>query len=288
MMAGRVQAALALTMAAGLHLGAFALWPQGSAAPASASAGDGGDALVTIAPQDGTVAALVAQWDRPPLTPAVDTLAMMAPPDAPVPLASAPDAPLPAPVPVLPAPLQAAPDLMAPALPAPLPSPPEMRPDPAPAPQARPKPRREPAPAASRQPEKPKAPASTAGSQAAAKAEGSGGKARAGAAGQAEAGTASKARQADLQAGWGAAIRARVDRNKRQPPGGPSTGAVTVRLVVGRGGDLQGVSVTRSSGHAVLDQAALAAVRRAGRFPAAPQGLDRAQYGFSLTIRFAR
>lgn len=288
MTAGRVQAGLALGLAAGLHLGAFALWPQGTAAPASASAGDGGEALVTIAPQDGTVAALVAQWDRPPLAPAVDTMVMMAPADAPVLPTSAPDAPLPASVPVMPAPVQAAPDAMAVAPPAPLAPPPAIQPDPAPAPQARPKPRREPPPAASRQPEKPKAPARTAGSQAAAKAEGSGGKARAGSAGQAEAGTASKARQADLQAGWGAAIRARVDRNKRQPPGGPSSGAVTVRLVVGRGGDLRAVSVTRSSGHAAMDQAALTAVRRAGRFPAAPQGLDREEYGFSLTIRFAR
>jgi protein TonB len=61
-----------------------------------------------------------------------------------------------------------------------------------------------------------------------------------------------------------------------------------VTLVVGRDGRLQGVSLAASSGSAALDRAAIEAVRRAGRFPPAPAGLDRAAYTFAVPMTFRR
>jgi len=57
---------------------------------------------------------------------------------------------------------------------------------------------------------------------------------------------------------------------------------------VTRGGGLAGIRVSRSSGNATLDQAAVAAARRAGSFPAAPNGLTDARYSFAIPITFNR
>jgi protein TonB len=82
---------------------------------------------------------------------------------------------------------------------------------------------------------------------------------------------------------WGGQIMARIERARPRVQG---TGQVTLALQVARSGQLAGLTVARSSGDPALDQAALTAVRRAGRFPAAPDGLTEASYGFSLPIRF--
>jgi protein TonB len=42
----------------------------------------------------------------------------------------------------------------------------------------------------------------------------------------------------------------------------------------------------RSSGVSAFDDEALRAVRNAGRFPAAPQGLTDASYSFTLALTF--
>ncbi|GAA6200454.1 TonB family protein [Aquicoccus sp. SU-CL01552] len=96
---------------------------------------------------------------------------------------------------------------------------------------------------------------------------------------------ATKAKVAALQQVWGAKIRNRVERAKRHP-GGRKAGRVTVALNVTRGGKLAGVSVRKSSGNASLDKAAVSAVRRAGRFPKAPDGLTKAAYTFTITMAF--
>jgi protein TonB len=54
-----------------------------------------------------------------------------------------------------------------------------------------------------------------------------------------------------------------------------ASGTVTVRLTVTRSGALADLSIAASSGNAALDEAALKAVRAAGRFPAAPEGLSQ-------------
>lgn len=276
MSGGVWQAGLALGLAVALHWAVFALHPGPAGAVAS---GDGGDALVSVQPADAGLAALVAEWDAPP--PAV--AAVSAPIEAPaVPQADVAPAPAPEAPPVLAALAPPALPLVADApLPEAAPLPPPVLAEPTkPAPEARPKPRAD----------KPKAvakPAAKPPAQAGQKAAGSGGGAQAGQSGKAQAATLSRAQVNDLKAGWGAAIRARVERRKRHPAGAAS-GTVTVRLVVTAAGALAGVSVAKSSGNPALDAAAVAAVQGAGAFPPAPAGLPGGSHSFTLPMRFQR
>jgi protein TonB len=86
-----------------------------------------------------------------------------------------------------------------------------------------------------------------------------------------------------LMSQWGAQIMARIERARPRVRG---SGQVILALRIARDGSLAGLSIARSSGNADVDRAALSAVQRAGRFPAAPAGLIEASYGFSLPIRF--
>jgi protein TonB len=104
----------------------------------------------------------------------------------------------------------------------------------------------------------------------------------------AQAGAASAARAKSLQAGWGAKIQSRVHRNLRYPRGETATGTARVALTILRNGQLAGAKLVRSSGHAALDRAALAAVNRAGRFPKAPSELAQASYSFTIALTFTR
>ena len=270
MSGGVWQAGLALGLAVALHWAVFALRPGPAGAVAS---GDGGDALVSVQPADAGLAALVASWDAPPVVAAP----VMAAPEA-VALPEAPAMPAPLAPPVLAA---LAPPALPPLADAPMPEAAPLPPlvlaePPKPAPEARPKPRAERPKAAAKPP-----------AQAGQKAAGSGGGAQAGQSGKAQAATLSRAQADDLKAGWGAAIRARVERRKRHPAGAAS-GTVTVRLVVTAAGALTGVSVAKSSGNPALDAAAVAAVQGAGAFPPAPAGLPGGSHSFTLPMRFQR
>lgn len=296
---GQVQAGLALAAALALHLGAFALHPGPAGAVA---AGAGGTALVSLEAAPASISTLVAAWDRPPDM-AQETPAPPAPP-TPTPEVTAstrlilPTA-SPTPAPALPARPALMPPAEAEAAPQPQAEVPDPPPDPAPS--TRPKPRPDPmaqrpaqtAPERERAPEQParrdaQAAAPSAG-QAAQRAAGAGGGARAGQGGPSEAGTLSTAAINDLRAAWGAKIRARIESRKRYPAGaGRATGTVTLRLTISRAGALTGVSVTGSSGHTALDEAALRAVQAAGKFPAAPTGLAEASYSFTLPMTFSR
>ncbi|MEM9349404.1 MAG: TonB family protein [Pseudomonadota bacterium] len=118
------------------------------------------------------------------------------------------------------------------------------------------------------------------------RAAGSGGGSNAGTANTARAATVTQAQSASLQRQWGAAIQARVSRASRDPrAAGGVDGRVIIRLNVTTGGGLAGVGIVRSSGNAALDQAALAAARRA-RYPAAPSGLTASSYSFDIPIAF--
>ena len=118
------------------------------------------------------------------------------------------------------------------------------------------------------------------------KAAGSGGAKQAGTSGRADTATLSTGQRRSLMANWGARIRTRIERRKRHPRGVRGGGRVVLNLQVGRNGDLRSVAVRQSSGNADLDAAAVQAVRRAGHFPAAPDGLKDPVYRFSLPIRF--
>jgi periplasmic protein TonB len=92
-----------------------------------------------------------------------------------------------------------------------------------------------------------------------------------------------------LLADWGGSLRRKVERARRSPAGAEGqTGKVTLRLSVAVSGKVLGVAVLRSSGVAALDNAAVDAVRRAGRLPKAPKGLVAASYDFNLPVVFTR
>ena len=272
MIGARLQGGIAVTLAVGVHLAGFSLGPDKGGA---VSAGVGGDALVSLQAADAVIADLVEDWDSPPEVETAPLADLKNPEtfDAPPSLEAPPEI-VPPTVPMMRAPQ------LSDALPAI--SPPPAPPKPVAKPQPKPTPKAEAAP-------KPAAKKKASGGQAAQKAAGSGGGAQAGDAGKAGSATLSKARINDLRAGWGAAIRNRIERRKSYPSGARgASGTVTVRLSVNRSGALTGVAVAKSSGNQALDAAAVQAVKAAGRFPAAPNGLSDPSYSFTLPMRFSR
>ncbi len=86
-----------------------------------------------------------------------------------------------------------------------------------------------------------------------------------------------------LVAQWGGQIQARIARSR---PSVDGTGRAIVRLSVAPNGRLVALGIARSSGNSAVDQAALSAVQRAGRFPRAPRQLTDASYSFSVPLTF--
>lgn len=262
-------------LALGVHLALLGLRPPPEG---SASRGTGGAEALTLAAADAATAALVAEWERPP------EVAEVEPPEVDVPAPPAlPELAEPSidSGPLLPS---ATPGLALPEIPdrpqmkavtaPPPPQPvehvsdvrPTARPDrPAPPPQEAP-------PAPEEQP--------------AQRAAGQGGATQAGSAERQAVPGLSAGQRQTLAARWGAELRAQVERRKRYPAGARgASGSVSVRITVDRAGRLVGVAVASPSGHAALDQAAIAAVK-AARFPAAPQGLSEPSYSFTLPMVF--
>ncbi len=91
-----------------------------------------------------------------------------------------------------------------------------------------------------------------------------------------------------LTAAYGARVRALIERQKSYPEAAQDrgqTGRTTIALVISRDGRVASVAVVKGSGHAVLDAATLAAVRRAQPFPALPEG-GPATVSFRLSIGY--
>ena len=288
MQEGRVQGVVALGLALGLHGLGFAMLPKGG--EAATAAGAGGEALVSMAAVAPVVAvetasddlaALIREWEAPP--PVVDTVG--APPVMPTAAPDLPDLPTIAPSPEMPA-MVALPVMEAAPVIDKAPEPPKPGPEPEPKPIPE-KPKKKPTPEPSKEtPKKEKAQKPTAGASAQ-QAAGSGGGATAGEAGKAAAASGG-AGQDSLKAEWGATIRARVERRKAYPRGADGAeGQVKLQLTVDTRGALVSVGVARSSGSAVLDQAAVKAVQSA-RFPAAPKGMKAGSYKFSLALDYKR
>ena len=80
----------------------------------------------------------------------------------------------------------------------------------------------------------------------------------------------------------------RESRNKRLPKGVKGKGTTHLRIRVSPTGQLVSAQITKSSGVAAFDQAALSAVKRSGRFAKAPKGLTKASYSFRFSIKFKR
>lgn len=67
---------------------------------------------------------------------------------------------------------------------------------------------------------------------------------------------------------------------------GGDRGEMIVRFTVGTGGDLQGVSVARSSGNPTVDAAGTALVQRAAPFPPIPPAASRSSWTFDVPLAF--
>ncbi|WP_143746315.1 TonB family protein, partial [Marivita geojedonensis] len=95
----------------------------------------------------------------------------------------------------------------------------------------------------------------------------------------------SKVQLLQLEQQWGARITAAL-RKAHRPPRGVQ-GTVRLVIAIAPSGRVTGMSLAGSSGNSRLDQAALAAVKRA-RFPRAPEGLTKSSYRFSQRLTVSR
>jgi protein TonB len=274
-----LEVVLFLAMAGGLHLAGLAQLPAPKGAD---SAGQSGQAMVSVQAASQTVTEMVERWEQPPeVTAQIDAPETVQPPDAPVqqpnPVMTKPIRRTPMPGLSMPQ-TDTAPDARVAKAPPPPPKP-EPKVQPA---------EERPAPAKAELKPKPK-PAPKTPPRKATQASGSGGGANAGSAKSSRAATLSKGQIQSLAAQWGAQIRRKIERRKRYPSGARgASGTVTLRIAVSRAGALRGVSIARSSGNSALDKAALRAVKSARRFPAAPNGLTNSSYSFTLAMQFKR
>jgi periplasmic protein TonB len=86
-----------------------------------------------------------------------------------------------------------------------------------------------------------------------------------------------------------AQVLAHLQRHRVYPPEAQSrgiTGIARVRFSLASNGSVIAASLAGTSGATVLDQAAVAMVRRASPFPAFPAAIQRAQLDFAAPIRF--
>ena len=94
---------------------------------------------------------------------------------------------------------------------------------------------------------------------------------------------------AALVSSYQAQVHAHLQRFRIYPEAARSrgiTGVAVVRFALGRNGQVLSVSLVRGSGASILDEAALAMVRRASPFPPFPAGLSRARMDFAAPMRF--
>ncbi|MFC6689365.1 energy transducer TonB [Jhaorihella thermophila] len=290
------EAVIFLTLAAGLHVGAWQLAPR---IQGTASDGGPGTARLTLAPATPRLAALARSWTRPPALGQAPQPAIAKRVDTP------PDRPLepiqPAARPVSQALAVVKPDPLPRSdrtTPAP-PVPPEAAtaappPPPAPVKAAQPPRLQEPA----RRPARPAPPARAYADKSrdaapaipAQVASGGGAPAdrKVGKKGADKTQSNTSGGRDRLLAQWGARIQKKVHRRLIYPRGASGSGTARVALTVDRTGRLVATKLLRSAGRRLFDRAALNAVARAGRFPPAPKGLSRDTYTFTLSLAFRR
>jgi protein TonB len=254
-------------LAAGAHLGVWALSPAVTGTDAAGGKGHAVTAAQAATPEQ---MRLVAAWDRPPeVEPAPTPVALPTP--------TAPNAPALPQQDARPTPETARP--AAPALQSPRsdpPTPDSSPPPPMSAPREILRPKERPATLPSRP-----APRDLAAS-------GSARQEIAGKQGASKTQSQTTERANALRAQWGAAIYAKVKRNLIAPRDLKEDGTAKLTLKVAATGRLQTVSLIRSSGSPALDRAALQAIKRAGRFDKAPAGLTGDSHDFSLSLTFTR
>jgi len=103
---------------------------------------------------------------------------------------------------------------------------------------------------------------------------------------QARAGSAGRSGGASAgeKAAYARRVLAHIQRYKSFPSGAHA-GKVSLSVRIAASGALLSASVRRSSGHRVLDKAALATARRASPYPKPPGG---SRFSFTVTLRYVR
>lgn len=93
------------------------------------------------------------------------------------------------------------------------------------------------------------------------------------------------------EAKYGQRLLSHVQRHKRYPAAAARqriTGATKLAITIDRSGKLAGAKVAAGSGHAILDEEAVAVARRAAPYPRPPDGVGGGTISFSVTLRFKR
>ncbi|MEM9762311.1 MAG: TonB family protein [Pseudomonadota bacterium] len=100
----------------------------------------------------------------------------------------------------------------------------------------------------------------------------------------------SEPQRLSLMRAYGAEVQAAIARERRYPRRSQARreeGVARLTVTIDRAGRLIGSSVSGSSGHARLDEAAIAAATAVGRFPQPPSKLAGERFVFTIPIRFA-
>ncbi|WP_187972928.1 energy transducer TonB [Aquibium microcysteis] len=93
------------------------------------------------------------------------------------------------------------------------------------------------------------------------------------------------------EAAYGRRVLSHIQRYKRYPAAARNagiTGVTRLSIVIDRAGGLAGARVSSGSGHAMLDQEALAVARRAAPYPRPPEGVGGNTFSIAVTLRFTR
>lgn len=105
-----------------------------------------------------------------------------------------------------------------------------------------------------------------------------------------ESSTGAKAKAAPVSASTGSVLnyasRVRAKVSGHVPRSGAGKGTVVISFAVTKSGGLSGARVSRSSGNAAIDRAALAGVRASAPFPPPPAGASPSQLRFSVAFQF--
>ena len=89
---------------------------------------------------------------------------------------------------------------------------------------------------------------------------------------------------------WYSLVSAHLNRKKTYPREAKKAGqqgTPTVRFTVDRRGRVSNISIARSSGHELLDEATLSLIRRAAPLPAMPSSMGRETVTISLPIEYS-
>ncbi len=89
------------------------------------------------------------------------------------------------------------------------------------------------------------------------------------------------------RANWRGTLVAHLNRFKRFP-GGANPGTVQVAFSIDRAGRVLSARLVGASGDALLDEEALAMIRRASPVPAPPEGLGGGSISLSVPVKFSR